>query len=395
MSNNRYVIVRNRYTLAEITKLYNVLNPVIQEERNAGYTLNFGVTPQELPFIRQENLIEVEGDYFQLARCSSNRSDSTSVRVDCEHISYELIDAEDDEESKDEDEVEEYDDTPLNIALQLVQNTGFTIGYVANSGSIGNIYFRPSATNVREKLLELARYLNYEIEWYKHTVSIVERRGRPTNLPFIIGQNIRGIISDMTIEKGEPRYAYELDVLDLGHLPEYAHLATLMLGDNVQVIDPLLGINVNLRVLAYERDPFKKVTSKIQVGRVIFDFFNYDRIDKDEKEEGKKDEKTIKVNLNGFATVDVTLSTDTGSGDKKGNVWTEWATVPFAATVTINFSQKYRTVPTVNAQVYGSKTSTDVTLIESNVNGVKLYTGVTVDCTGSGDFISMHAIGRT
>lgn len=382
---NRYLIVRNRYSLAEITKLYNVINPVIQEERNAGYTLNFSTTPQELPFIQQANLIEVDNDYFQIVRCSSSRGDSTSVSVDCEHISYELIDI--------EDEVEEYEATPYEVARQIVAGTKFTIGNVANSGLIGTIYFRPSATNAREKLLELTRYLNYEIVWDKYTINIVERRGRTTNLPFTIGQNIRSVTAELTVEKGEPRYAYEVDVLDLGHLPEYAHLATLQLGDTVQVIDPMLNVNVNLRVLLYEYDPFQKVTSRIQVGRVFFDFFNYERLTEDE--ELLAGEQIIKVNLNGFGTMDITLSTDTGPGVNKGNVWTEWATVPFANTVTINFSQKYRTVPTVNAQIYGGSGNTNITMLSKNENGVKLYTGVQIQCSGSGSQISMHAIGRT
>ncbi|WP_413363116.1 hypothetical protein [Lysinibacillus sp. 3P01SB] len=185
-----------------------------------------------------------------------------------------------------------------------------------------------------------------------------------------------------------------VNVLDLGHLPEYAHLATLELGDTVQVVEPLLDININLRVLSYERDPFQKVTSRIQVGRVIFDFFNYERTKEAEEEKEAQEVKT-KVNINSFASVDVTLSTDTGSGMNKGNVWTEWTTVPFASIVTINFSQKYRTIPTVNAQVYGGIGNPSINMLSTNENGVELYTGVQIQCSGTGSQISMHAIGRT
>lgn len=94
----------------------------------------------------------------------------------------------------------------------------------------------------------------------------------------------------------------------------------------------------------------------------------------------------------------ILASQETETGIRKGNVWTEWLTVPFSnEMITINFSQEYKTKPVVNIQVYGSEEGSPIKieLITQITDGITVYTGVTITClTGTGTDIAMQAIGR-
>lgn len=380
-------ILRDKKTLAEVGAIESVFSALISEEINASYTLTFNTIPANIDILKRKDiLIEADGDYFEITRWSTKHGNDVSVDVDCEHVSYSLIDIKDEADGE-----RDYEGTALMIAQTLVSGTQFTIESVDYSAQIGSIYIKPSGNNPRDKLLELAKYLKYEIIWDKYSIDIVEKRGSREQKSLAIGTNVQSFSTTMSIEDGEERYAYELDVIDFSQLNSAAPGA-IALGDDVKIIDPLFKIESDLRILTCKRDPFKKALAQLQVGRIIFDFFNYDKTAADEKE--SKD-KTLIININSYASVDLELSTDTPSGLKKGNVWTEWATVPFTETATILFVQKYRSPPTINVQIYGSTVQANIKLIEENENGVKLYTGVVITtAAGTGTQIAMHAIGR-
>lgn len=55
-----------------------------------------------------------------------------------------------------------------------------------------------------------------------------------------------------------PYVSYEVDVIELKELAEYGPLEAFSLGDEVMVIDEVLGISVQARILDYERYPYPK-----------------------------------------------------------------------------------------------------------------------------------------
>lgn len=93
-------------------------------------------------------------------------------------------------------------------------------------------------------------------------------------------------------------------------------------------------------------------------------------------------------------TVRFIESEDSNDGILSGNVWTEWATVPFEGLVNIMFSQRYRAIPSVNVRMYGADSPLHVELITSNESeGNTIYDGITVTGSATGE-LTMHAIGR-
>ncbi|MEK4715225.1 phage tail spike protein [Sporosarcina sp. FSL K6-5500] len=263
MDGNKLIIHNATGIIGEIV---NVINPEINEELNASYTFSFEtVMDEKTVLLNYPNLIEVDGDYFQHSRIIKNRNSTVSVRIACDHVSYQLS-------RYPIQEDEEFDSSPDIIMNQLLGGTGFEVGTVE---WLGNVEFKPSSKNVREALIELANYLDFELLWHKYTVSLVQRRGTDNNLEFVLGENLIGVTEEISIIDGYPSYAYEVDVLDLKHLAEYAFLATVNLGDVVRVLDPPLDIDTRLRVITYSRNPFQKINPQVSIGNRIRDFTDY------------------------------------------------------------------------------------------------------------------------
>lgn len=317
MEDRPYLPVIDRDTKQEVTKLYDIIDPIVREEINAGYTLSFRTpSSQVASYLSHLLLIDVDGQYFKIARAQNIRDSKIDFKVEYEHVSYHLIDY--------PDEVEEYEDTPENIVRQILTGTPFELGHVANSDIIGVIYFRPSSKDARGKLIELARFLNYEMLWDNYEVNIVEGRGKIGSginpLVFKLGENLIGVETDFDYRDIAPRYAYEVDVLDMGHLSEYEDLSSLELGDSVRIIDDLLHVDTVLRVLSYERNPFQKITPRIQVGNTFLDFFRPGDDLNDEDEEDKGFKLIDQIHMTGISYMEISLSSDEdedGTGLKK------------------------------------------------------------------------------
>lgn len=266
--------VLNNNTFAEITTIENITSPLVYEEINGSYTFSFDVAYFDTQHLVHPNLIEVEGQYYRINRISKDHNTTISVKVDCEHISYELI--------GEEDFTEEYDDTASGMITSILANTGFNIGTVMATESD---YYKPSSTSVRQRLFDVANLFGGELIFDNFTVSLVSKRGQNNGLKFELGENLVGVTEEIDNSNGYPIYSYEVDVIDLSQIKGHEKFASVGLGDTIQVIDPLLNINVTYRVLSYERDPFQKINPKIQIGNLIRDFTDYIRQENEDDEE--------------------------------------------------------------------------------------------------------------
>lgn len=267
------VIVRDNSTFAEITTIENIMNPVVYEEINGSYTFSFDVAYFDTQHLVHPNFIEVEGQYYRINRIAKDHNTTINVKVDCEHISYELI--------REEDSIEEYDDTASGMITDILANTGFSVGTVMATGME---YYKPSSTSVRQRLFDIANLFGGELIFNNFTVSLVSKRGQDNGLKFELGENLVGVSQEIDNSEGYSIASYEVDVIDLSQIKGYEGFAKVNLGDTIQVIDPLLNINVTYRVLSYERDPFQKINPKIQIGNLIRTFTDYIREEKEEEE---------------------------------------------------------------------------------------------------------------
>lgn len=368
MEDNKLIIHDATGVIGEIA---NVINPEIHEEINAGYTFSFNtVMDEKVTLLNYPNLIEVDGDYFQTSRIVKNRNSTVSVLVACDHVSYQLNRYPIQEDM-------EFDSSPDVIMNQLLAGTEFTVGTVE---WLGSVEFKPSSTNVREALIELADHLHYELVWNKYTVSLVWRRGEDNDLEFTLGENLVGVTEEIDNSEGYPVYAYDVDVLDLAHLTEYAFLSTVNLGDTVRVLDPPLDIDVRLRVITYSRDPFQKVNPQVSIGNRIRDILDYfDDVDDqlDSIEETKVDNT---IYINGSAILSAGMSSYTIWDGH----WMEYGRGVEGTEFTFEFEQAYDEVKSVTNGIEGTLTTGDVAVAYELIkNSAGKYTGVKASVVGT------------
>lgn len=271
MTDGDAIYILNPFTLERMRPIKNVINPLISEQINAHYTFSFdAVFDDETKYIGVTDIIEVDNDYFQIAKIVKQRGTSVSMSVSCEHVSYKLLD-----KKKYPMPFEDIEDTPGNIMSALLENTDFTVGTVEIDSSI--YYIKPNSDNIRGTLIELANLVGGELVWNKFTVSLVKQRGQYKGLEFKLGENLIGVTEEIDNTGEEPRYALEVDVLDLARLPGYEYLKTVELGDTVRTYDPELVVDSTLRIVSRDYNPFQKVNPRVQIGNVIRDYTDYSK----------------------------------------------------------------------------------------------------------------------
>lgn len=342
----------------------NIIDPLIYEQHNSDYRFSFETTPKNSGFLFSPNkhdIFDVDGDYFRLARLTKERISGLSVRVECEHISYDLNDY--------NNYIEEIEDSPRRILQDLLDQAGtqFTIGNIEFGGEL---FFKPGDGDpIRSCIIELANQLGGDLLWHKNTVSILGHRGVTNGPVFKIGENIKSIRVTTENQKGYLVTSLDVDVLDLAHLPEYAVLKKVNLGDVVNVIDLDLGVNTFTRVLAHEYDPFQKVNASVQIGHVVRNYTDYMHDLKEEvaliELEAARREPMFMTGA-GHMVANATITTPFDG------FWLEFGSVDLAALMAFNFKYEegYDEILSVTTGLQGaSGISSSVTVI---VNEIKI-----------------------
>lgn len=281
-----------------VAYLENFENPLINEQINAGYMFSFtAFVDDKTQYISFVNRVRLEGQQFDIARITKKRDNIPSIDVECDHISYRL--------NRIISTSEDFEGSPSQIVGWLLQGTAFSPGIIDFTDVV---YFAPGEKSVRECLIELANFVGGELRWDNFEVDLLQRRGANNGLEFKLGENIEGLSFETDLTEGIPRYALEVDVLDLAHHPDYAavydELKKVHLGDSVRVYDPVLNIDIVQRVVNYDRDPFQKITPKISIGNVIRDITEYFREQEDKEVEDEEEDTSIHFKGGGFFMVD-------------------------------------------------------------------------------------------
>jgi hypothetical protein len=249
----------------ELQAYIKPINASIQEEINRAFTLSFNaVLDEKSEYINQNNIVEIEDNYFNIAYFKKNRNNSLTIEADCEHVSYSLNDSEYDKEFFTENGTPEY------ILGKILQGTKHTVGTVEFTDVTTFSIQEPMSR--RAILILFTEFLGGELLFNKYEISIVQQRGRDEGLQFRVGKNIRGISKEVDNRKkinGLPKIAYAVDVVELSTLEEYGDLEKVQLGDIVTVIDPDLDINVEQRIVSYSYNPILKMNSNVEIANFI------------------------------------------------------------------------------------------------------------------------------
>lgn len=235
----------------------------ITEQTNGLYTLKFSVYLDDLksPYITIGNFAEVEGQYFNIVHHRRTRADSGAVIIsaECEQVAYDLI-------------YQTYDQfihtgSPTTLLQYALAGTGFTLDVVELT-ELTSVEMKEAA-NVRAIIIAIATAAGGELKFNKYKISLLRRRGREHSVQFRFGKNLLGIVKDVDAKTGTAVTSYEVNVVELRSLPEFAMLEAFELGDTVDIIDEELGINEKQRIIQYTYSPRMRINSKVVISSAI------------------------------------------------------------------------------------------------------------------------------
>lgn len=236
----------------------------ISEQVNGGYTLSFSTTldQDKSIYIAAGNFVEVDGQLFNITehRRTRGADGKVVVSVFCEQVSYDLIRT-----------IFEggfvQAGTPSDLIAMVLDGTGFSAGIVEKTDTI-SVELREGVT-AREIILEIARLTGGELRFSQFTVDLLNRRGIDRGVMFALGKNLRGIIKHVDARPNPPQTAYEINVLELRELPEFAGLEEFELGDTVLIRDDELEIDEYQRIIEYSYSPKRRINSKVKIAAYI------------------------------------------------------------------------------------------------------------------------------
>lgn len=238
----------------------------VDETINGEYKLSFttSIDPDgKSEYLRDGNLAEVEDQLFNIVHHRRTRAGdgSTMVAVECEQVSYDLLNFEWGAGFV-------HAGTPFDLLFMALAGTGFTIGIVELGGFI-SVDLAEENISARAILLEIAAQSGGELRFDRYSISLLDRRGAIRPVRFQLGKNLKGIVKDVDTRSGERVTAYEIDVLELNSLPEFHGLEYFELGDTVGIGDPELGIDELQRIVGYSYSPRRRINSKVTISNAI------------------------------------------------------------------------------------------------------------------------------
>ena len=190
--------------------------------------------------LQSPSYIIFDGLLFDVSYIEQRRTERVSYRVECEHVSYRLLDLE---------PAERYEGSPPSILMELLSQTDLVPGLVEYPD--GSIVFETGAANKLSALREFAAQLGLKIDFSGWVISLRDISNRNRGFSARFGKNIQGIRKIIDRRKNET--SYEVDLADLRNHPLYAdfqELERVEEGDEIRIVDEAMGIDAIQRVVS-------------------------------------------------------------------------------------------------------------------------------------------------
>ena len=261
-------------SLETLAILQNVVSPLITEEINGQFTLDFAtvIDNDKSAHVNYQNIIESESNYFNIVYTEEERSQNgLFINAQCEHVSYDLLSA---------NFTAGFTATGQfsAMATTLLAGTGFTVGTVEITAS-GTTSINES-TNAMAALKHLAKVIfNGELEFDKYQINLLTRRGANRNVQFRYRKNLVGVkrITDNRKKvAGLPTISYQVSAAELefeqGFITDgVSSLEHYELGDTVRTMDDDLNLDASMRIVKESHDPEQRMRGTVEISNVIED----------------------------------------------------------------------------------------------------------------------------
>lgn len=264
-------------------KLYNnsgqllaVLDNIIKESAsvkrvvNGEFTFNFSAYEKELKseYFAPENVIVIDGQTFDIKYIEQEHEVDVQYAIQCEHVNYRMEDG-----SQNLFPSYTYTGTPAQILANILSGTDFSVGTVEFTNAIT---ITVNAEITRKSLIyELANAVGGEVDYTNlgYTINILASIGRNNGFEARFGKNLKGIRKIIDNRGGLKTY-YSVDIIMLKNSNEYIEkelrdLEIIDVGDTIQLIDPVIGLDVQNRILSREYNPIFEVNTKVEIANNI------------------------------------------------------------------------------------------------------------------------------
>lgn len=216
--------------------------------------------------IDKKNAIKVDNQFYRINDITkSHRTNVPTLKIECEHIMYDL-----NEESIRELKIVDKDNR--EVLELLLKDTDFKVGQVDQTINHNLIY---SDVSVRSALIDFANTNNLEIIFDNYVVSLVKTIGKSAGFAVEFGKNVLGI--EKIYESGS-QPGYEIDLVELSNTEEYKQLKleqfeSVDVGDQIIITDRAIRISDERQtVIGITYNPLERVNTKLQIARKIKNF---------------------------------------------------------------------------------------------------------------------------
>jgi hypothetical protein len=234
----------------------------ITRKINGEFILKFKVLENNLicEYFESENYIAVDKAYFDIAYIEQIHSDSLTYRIECEHVTYRLI--------EEEKEFYTYDGTPTQILTDILTGTIFTIDIVEPTGI--TTFAVHEETNKLGLLQFLAYHTNSELDFDGFKISLKNTLGQDRGFQARFGKNLTGVKKIIDRRKGLVYYA--VDIVELKNhssFKDFSELEVIEEGDTIRIIDEVIGLDVTNKVIKRTYNPLRAINTSLEIANTI------------------------------------------------------------------------------------------------------------------------------
>ncbi|GEM_PF-2399897 len=259
MDNILEIINKNYETLAYLN---NIENGIVREVVNGEYTIRFTAIIEELKtdFLYDENnLIKYDNDYFNIIFIEEEHTSDNMLKVyvDCEHISYDLI-------KQTKLEYIENDRSAIYVMNDILANTGFT--FLGTDVTTTNSINIDKEIDIKSLLYMVATMWGGELKYFQKTIEFKQQLGENRGADFRFGKNLQSI--KRLNDRVKNTISYDVEVVQGSELQELGYFE---IGDIIRVVDDMLNIEVDIRIIETEKDIVTGLNSRVILGQPIKD----------------------------------------------------------------------------------------------------------------------------
>lgn len=237
---------------------------------NGEFTFAFKAFEKELKseYFDPNNSILIDNQTFDIKYIEQKHETEVVYEIQCEHVNYRLADG-----ASNLYPSYVYTGTPSQILTNILSGTGFSVGTVSYGGVMTLTV--NAEINKKNLIYELVNSLGGEIEYTNNgfSINILNTIGQDVGFQARFGKNLKGL-SKIIDNRGGLKTYYDVDIVALKNSNEYIEkqlqdLEVIGVGDTIQIIDEVIGLNVQNRIISITYNPIFELNTKLEIANTI------------------------------------------------------------------------------------------------------------------------------